>query len=125
MQISSPILSEQIGQVANLIGLLLALITLFTSDRSDRLREQRSAGGGPKRGHIKEILATAVGLAVVTAAATASLTSLAHKAGLAVWHGTSDPVVSVFLLVWLLLIALLAWQVVIVVSAIRLSRASI
>jgi hypothetical protein len=117
-----PTLADQIGQAANLVGLLLALITLFTSNRSERLREERRAVGGPKRERLNEILAAGVGLAVVTAMATAALASLARKAALAVWHRTDDPVASVFLLVWLLLIMLIVWQVVIVIAAIRLQR---
>jgi hypothetical protein len=117
-----PTLTDQIGQAANLVGLLLALITLFTSNRSERIQEERRAVGGPRRERLNEILAIGVGLAVVTALATAALAGLAHKAVLAVWHRTDDPVSSVFLLVWLMLGALFVWQVVIVIAAIRLRR---
>jgi hypothetical protein len=120
----SPSIGDQIGQAANLVGLLLALITLFTSDRAERLRSERSASGGPKRERVREILAAGVGLALVTAAATASLASLAHKAALAALHSTNDPVVFVFLLVWVLLVALIAWQLVIVTGAAKLRRIS-
>jgi hypothetical protein len=119
-----PNLPDQIGQAADLVGLLLALITLFTSDRADRLREERGAEGGPKRQRVRAILGAAVGLASVTLVAVISLLSLAHKGIDALFDGSAGPVVSVFLLVWVLLIALVVWQVLIVTGAIRLYRSS-
>lgn len=115
-------LSDQIGKAADLVGLLLALITLFTSNHSERLRRERGAEGGPKRERVNQILAMALGLALTTGLAIASLASLAWEAALGVWHRTNDPVASVFLLVWLLLVALAVWQVVIALAAYRLRR---
>ena len=106
-----PTLDEQVAQASNLLGLLLALDTLFTTEQARRLAEERSRIGGAKRSALRNAFLTCVGLAAVTLAALASLTSLALDVVDTLGTSEWQPVFGVFLLVYVLLVGLVAWQV--------------
>lgn len=104
-------LSEQVGDAAGLLGLLLALNTLFTAEQGRRLDEERTRQGGPRHGRLATIRNITIGLAVVTAASVAMLLPLVVDVLESVGDDAWEPVLGVFALTWLLLLGLLAWQI--------------
>jgi hypothetical protein len=106
-------LGEQVSQAANLLGLLLALVTLFTSEQARRLSEEQEREGGPRRPRLRAIRLSSAGLAFVTAGALVLLAPLVRDVIGAVGDDNWEPVLGVFALTYLLLVALLVWQAVI------------
>jgi protein-S-isoprenylcysteine O-methyltransferase Ste14 len=104
-------LDEQVAQAASLLGLLLALDTLFTSEQARRITEERTRIGGAKRSALRTTLVTCVLLGGVTLAALASLTPLAIDVVATIGDPSWEPVFGVFLLTYVLLVGLLAWQI--------------
>ncbi len=102
-------LNGRVGDFAALVGLVLVLVTLFTSQRDSRLKELSAAAPTNRE------LTTEVWLNRVLAVFTALL----FLAGLPLvldciksLHPLSDsgPLRVAFTMVWLLLIALIGWQ---------------
>jgi protein-S-isoprenylcysteine O-methyltransferase Ste14 len=113
-----PGLDEQVAQAASLLGLLLALDTLFTTEQARRLAEERTRTGGAKRSALRATLVTCIALAAVTLAALASLTPLAiDVVGTIGGERSWQPVFGVFLLTYVLLIGLVAWQILLTIRA--------
>ena len=112
-----PTLDEQVAQASNLLGLLLALDTLFTTEQARRLAEERSRIGGAKRSALRNAFLTCVGLAAVTLAALASLTPLALDVVETLGESSWQPVFGVFLLAYVLLVGLVTWQITLTVRA--------
>jgi tellurite resistance protein TehA-like permease len=112
-----PALDEQIAQASNLVGLLLALDTLFTTEQARRLVGERTRVGGAKPAALRAAFVTCVGLAVVTVAALASLTPLAVDVVETLGESSWQPVFGVFLLAYGLLVGLVAWQISLAVRA--------
>ncbi len=102
--------NDEIGDLASLVGLLLALVTLLTANRAaalDRLRKSPR----PTRSEAAWEIALDAGLAVVTA--------LVFLAGLPLWLRAIDSlhplqqggaVRSVFVVAWALVVPLVVWQ---------------
>lgn len=107
----TPSLSDQVNTASTLLGLLLALDTLFTAEQSRRLAEERSHVGGARSQKLLIIRATAAALAVVTAAAIVALFPLFRDVFDTIGHPSWQPVLAVFELTWLLLVALTVWQI--------------
>jgi hypothetical protein len=113
-------LNERISDLGNLIGLVLVLLPLFTSQRASALRTLRR---DPRRDEaFTELLVTCVLLV---------LTGLLIAAGIRLWWDTAwnlhpggqdGAVRSVFIIALLLLVGLLAWQVKLVSDSVALSR---
>ena len=112
---------ERIGDVAGLAGFLLALAAFFANSQENALRELRASATPTRREATRQL---------VVDAALAAVTLLAFLAGLplwldAVWHlhplAASGGVRSIFVVAWLLLLALVAWQLALVwrVAALR------
>lgn len=112
-------LSEQVGDAAGLLGLLLALDTLFTAEQGRRLDEERARQGGPRHSRLATIRRITIGLAVVTAASVALLLPLVVDVLKSLGDDAWEPVLGVFALTWLLLLGLLAWQAVLAVRSSR------
>jgi hypothetical protein len=112
-----PALADQVAQASNLLGLLLALDTLFTTEQARRVAEERTRIGGARRAALRTALVTCVGLAAVTAAALASLTPLALDVVETLGESTWQPVFGVFLLTYVLLVGLVTWQVTLTLRA--------
>jgi hypothetical protein len=112
-----PGLDEQVAQAASLLGLLLALDTLFTSEQARRLTEERTRTGGAKRSALRTTLVTCILLGTVTLAALASLTPLAIDVLGTIGDRDWEPVFGVFLLTYVLLIGLAAWQALLTIRA--------
>jgi hypothetical protein len=114
-------LGEQIEQASTLLGLLLALDTLFTTEQARRLADERNRTGGAKPAALRAVLVASVGLGVVTVAALASLTPLAADVVDGVGDTDWQPVYGVFLLAYVLLVGLVGWQAALAVRARRRS----
>lgn len=108
----SQTLSDQVAQAANLLGLLLALVTLFTSEQAKRLADERARQGGARASRLRSIRLSASGLGVVTGGSLVLLAPLVLDVVRAVGTDEWQPVLGVFCLAYLLLGALLCWQVV-------------
>ncbi len=106
-------LADQVAQAANLLGLLLALVTLFTSEQARRLGDERTREGGAHPERLKSIRYACAGLCAVTIASLTLLGPLALDVVKAIGTKEWEPVLGVFVLAYLLLAALLCWQVVI------------
>jgi hypothetical protein len=111
--------ADQIGSAAGLLGVLLALVTLFTSAQSSAFSAQRSRQGGPQKPVLARIAVVCLALFVVTLLSFLSLAPLGKE----VWHarGTQEwlPFYAVFLWVWLLLLFLGGWQLVLAFLAVK------
>jgi hypothetical protein len=116
--------TDEIGDLGSLVGLLLALVTLFTANRAAALRELKRAPDFEPGDRSREIWLNA-SLAVITALvflAGLPLVGRALKELHPLAHG--GPVRSVFVLVWLMLIGLIGWQVSLVLAARKLEPPS-
>jgi len=120
---TSPV-AEQVGEAANLLGLLLALDTLFTTEQSRRLFEERSREGGARRTALRTVLWTSLSLALLTAAAIVFLAPLIVDVVSAVGDAAWEPVLGVFGLTYLLLLGLFGWQIFVVIRSLASSRGS-
>lgn len=103
-------LTDQVGDAASLLGLLLALDTLFTSEQARRLDEELAREGGPRGSRRRTILWTSIGLGVLTSSALLFLLPLVQDVLETVGDPTWEPVLGVFLLTYVLLFALMGWQ---------------
>jgi hypothetical protein len=110
-------LGDQVAQASNLVGLLLALDTLFTTEQARRLADERTRTGGAKPAVLRTAFLASVGLAVVTVAALASLTPLAWDVADTLGEAGWQPVFGVYLLAYVLLVALVVWQVTLAVRS--------
>lgn len=104
-------LSDQVNTASTLVGLLLALNTLFTAEQARRLSDERLRTGGARRDKLRTIRWTSIALALVTIAALASLFPLFRDVIEAVGTRQWQSVLAVFELTWLLLVALAVWQI--------------
>jgi hypothetical protein len=105
-------LGEQVAEAANLVGLLLALVTLFTSEQARRLADERGREGGARPARLISVRYVCVGLGATTVAALAFLGPLMIDVVDAVGGDDWEPLFGVFALTYVLLGALLAWQIV-------------
>ncbi len=115
---------EQVGEAGNLLGLLLALDTLFTSEQSRRLFEERSREGGARGVALQTVLWTSLCLALLTAAAIVFLAPLIVDVVSAVGDAAWEPVLGVFGLTYLLLLGLFCWQIFILIRSLASARGS-
>jgi hypothetical protein len=116
-------IEEAIASVASLLGLLLALVTLFTSELARRLSDERTRTGGSRSETMRTIGISSWALLVVTLASALVLAPLVTDAVSTCCAGTYRPVLWAFVLVWLLLIPLMVWQWSVARSASSTSRA--
>jgi hypothetical protein len=110
-------IADQVGEAANLVGLLLALDTLFTSEQSRRLFEERSREGGARGTTLRAVLWASVGLAALTGSAILVLGPLIVDVIDAIGDPEWEPVLGVFGLTYILLMGLLWWQIRIIVRS--------
>lgn len=113
----APPLSAQVGSAASLLGLFLALVTLFTTEQARRLADEHQREGGADSGRVRIVRCFSIGLAAATAASIALLIPLVVDVLDAIGSNRWEPVLGVFLLTYLLLIALLVWQIWLAVRA--------
>jgi len=107
-----PTLAEQVGDAAGLLGLFLALVTLFTTEQSRRLADERSRPGGSRTDRLRTIRLFTIGLAAATVGSIAFLLPLFLDVLGTIGDDDWVPVLGVFILTYVLLIALLVWQLV-------------
>jgi hypothetical protein len=112
--------TDEIGDFGGLVSLLLALATLLTANRAGALAALARAPRFDRLDKWREF-ALVAGLAVVTALVFLAGLPLAVRAGREL-HPLAEggPLRSVFLLAWLLVAGLVAWQVRLAVDAMRL-----
>ena len=104
-------IADQVGDAASLVGLLLALDTLFTTEQSRRLDEEAARQGGSRPGVVRAVMWSSVGLALLTTCADALLALLIVDVVRTIGSPEWEPVLGVFGLTYVLLLALLWWQV--------------
>lgn len=112
-------LAEQVGDAAGLLGLLLALNTLFTAEQARRLEEERAREGGARRRPVATVRSITAALGLVTSAALVMLAPLVVDILDTIGGDRWEPVLGVFVLTWLLLVGLLVWQGVITIRGWR------
>jgi drug/metabolite transporter (DMT)-like permease len=112
--------SQQVTDASTQLGLLLAIIALFTAALSSTLQSENTRQGGAHPKAWRRIMTLSVSLAVVSVASLVSLLSLVRL--VIDSHGTRswEPAFWVFLLVYVLLIPLCIWQISIAIGAFRL-----
>jgi hypothetical protein len=115
-------ISERVGSASTLVGLLLILVTLFTSEQARSLDAERSHEGGPRTGICRRITIITAALAAVTILAFASLSGLAYDVVRSCCGASWDASLAVFVLVFLLLIPLAGWQLTLAWVSYRLWR---
>lgn len=112
--------AQQVTDASTELGLLLAIIALFTGVLSGNLQAEMTREGGAHRGAWRRIMGMSIALALVSAVSIVSLLSLVRV--VIDSHGTAswEPAFWVFLLVYVLLFPLCIWQICIAIGAFRL-----
>jgi hypothetical protein len=112
--------SQTVDSSQNALNLFLVLVTIFTSLQATNLGVEQLRKGGPSRSRVVQIGVIAFALAVCDFVVIWSLESVVHL--VLISHGTSawSPTFPVFLLSYLLVTALVIWQVVLTFRAGRL-----
>jgi hypothetical protein len=113
---------DRLKSFADLLGVVLVFLTLFTSQRQDALRTLAASSKARQADVTRELIVTGV-LAVLSfltllAGAELFFHAVAHLRPL----GHNGPTRSLFSLIWLLLLGLVVWQAAIVIDGIRLRR---
>lgn len=111
--------SQQVSDASTELGLLLAIVALFTAALSSTLQSEMTRETGAHQGARRRIMAMSAALATVSAASLTSLLSLVRAISEAYGTRSWEPAFWVFLLVYLLLVPLCVWQVSICVGAFR------
>ncbi len=114
--------TERVSNASTLRGLLLNPVTLLTSEEARPLDTELSRSGGGRRGTYRQIAAIAASLAAVTFLSLVSLASTGADVVRLCCGRDWDPILVVFVLAWIPLVRLLAWQVGLAVRAWRSSR---
>lgn len=114
-------MADRVSDAASLTGLLLVLVTLFTSEQARSLDNERRRLGGAEAGSRKRIRTLALALAAVTLLCILALAPLVAQIIKECCSGAWNPVRALFLLVWVLLFPLIIWQLSIAKGASSLS----
>lgn len=101
---------ERVSNASTLLGLLLVLVTLFTSEQARAFDLEQLRSGGGRRSIYRRVSLIAAALSVVTGASIVSLAPLAEQIVRLCCGAEWDSILGVFVLVWLLLVPLLGWQ---------------
>lgn len=117
-------LDKHITDLGGLISLALALVTVFTTVRSARAATRKGEAGLTRDDMIGELILDSLLIALTAGVILAATPLFVGAAGhLAVGH-QSGSLRLTFAIVWLLLIALAAWQTTIVKSTIKSTKAA-
>jgi hypothetical protein len=101
---------ERVSSASTLLGLLLVLVTLFTSEQARSLDAEENRTGGGRRGAYRRITLTTTALAAVTSLSVFSLAGLAYDVVRLCCGNGWDSSLAVFVLVFVLLLPLAGWQ---------------
>jgi hypothetical protein len=104
------VLRATVSAVTGSVGLFLALVTLFTSEQVRRREFERERVGGPHARSLKNIRTVVLGLLAVTSLSVATMGPLLWDVVNTCCSGALDPILALFPLIWLLLLALVVWQ---------------
>ncbi len=102
--------SSNVNSASAMLGTLLVLLTLFTSELARRYADCQSRPDC-RRSERSQLVVASSAVALVTTASFISLVWVAGPALGAAGTTSWEPSFVVLLLVWLLLLPLLAWQV--------------
>lgn len=117
-------IQDQVSATTGGIGIVLVLISLFTSEQARRNDTERARMGGPRRDTSRTTYLLSIGLAVTTLVALMVLAPLVIKILRSCCSGAWLPADAIFLLLWVLLLPLPLWQVSIAREARRLAGES-
>lgn len=106
---SDSVLSKEVGDAGALLGLVLAIVTLFTSEQARRL-EAELAKVSFESARQREIRWVTSAVLLATAAAIFGLAPLARRAISTSGGNEIEPVLWIFVIAWFLLGGLLIWQ---------------
>jgi len=115
--------SQQVAGASDALGLLLAIVALFTSAQASTLQSERARNGGPNKGAKPRIASLSITLAAVSVASLVSLFPVARAVFDAFGTHGWEPPFGIFFLVYLLLLPLCTWQLTIAVGALHLPAA--
>lgn len=109
--------SQSVASSQDALNLFLVLVTIFTSLQATNFGGEQLRNGGPLRTRILQIGIITFALSACGVVSLWSLSPVVHLVLRS--HGTSawSPTFAVFLLSYLLIAALVLWQVVLVVRA--------
>lgn len=116
--------SQQVTYAVGALGLVLAIVALFTLGQASTLQAERTRQHGPHRGAMRRIAALSLTLATVSAASLACFIPVARIVVDAIGTRAWEPKFGVFLLAYILLAPVCAWQLAIAVAALRVPSAA-
>jgi hypothetical protein len=116
--------SQTVASSQDALNLFLVLVTIFTSLQATNLGGEQLRTGGPSRSRVVQTGVIAFALAACDLVVLWSLGSVVHLVFRS--HGTSawSPTFPVFVASYMLVAALVLWQVVLAVRASRLVKSS-
>ena len=110
-------LFDQVSASANVGAVIVAVLTILTSNQSSRLAEERRRNGGARKQALREIRFRSSALAATTLAtllASAPLVvSIVSDIGKPRW----EPILALFLIACFVLCVILCWQVQIAINS--------
>jgi hypothetical protein len=109
--------SQSVASSQDALNLFLVLVTIFTSLQATSFGGEQLRSGGPLRSRVLQIGVITLALAACDVVSLWSLSSIVHLVLKS--HGTSEwsPTFAVFLLSYVLIAALVLWQIFLVVRA--------
>jgi hypothetical protein len=116
---------DQVSAATGGIGVVLVLVSLFTSEQARGNDAERTRVGGPQRDTTRTTYLLSASLTVVTLVALFALAPLGIKILESCCAGAWQPAEAIFLLMWGLLLPLLLWQLAIAKVAARHRREAI
>lgn len=115
--------SQPVTATIGALGLLLAIVALFTLGQASALQSERTRQDDPHQGAKRRIVAVSVTLAIVSAASLACFIPVARVVVDAIGTRAWEPAFWVFFLAYIMLAPLFAWELAIAVAALRLPPA--
>lgn len=111
--------SQSVASSQDALNLFLVLVTIFTSLQATNFGSEQLRNGGPLRTRILQIGIITLALASCGVVSLWSLSPIVHLVLRS--HGTSawSPTFAVFLLSYVLIAALVLWQIILVVRSSR------
>jgi len=116
--------SQQIAYAAGTLLLVLAIVALFTLGQASTLQAERTREQGPQQGALRRIVALSLTLATVSAASLVCFSPVVRTVVDAIGTRAWEPVFWVFLLGYILLALVCAWELAIAVAAHRVPSAA-
>lgn len=116
--------SQQVMYAVGALILVLAIVALFTLGQASTLQAERTREHGPQLGALRRIVALSLTLAAVSVASLACFVPVVCTVANAIGTRAWEPVFWVFLLGYVLLAVVCAWELAIAVAAHRVPPAT-